>query len=170
MLGEEEGAHHVPGLCVVCVGGWVGGWVLTVFCSHSKIGGKDEKYERKKRKGEGEDGIMHPAPCSVPCYRVIVSTLTHLLSAFALHLCSPPVLRLSSPLLLCFSSSFLSSSSPVIPCSLKRNPLSMETGRLCRLFVASVVTLVTMLTGVYVIMQVMKYVLQTDIYILIGYL
>jgi hypothetical protein len=41
----------------------------------------------------------------------------------------------------------------------------METGRLCRLFVASVVTLVTMLTGVYVIMQVMKYVLHLYIYI-----
>ena len=43
----------------------------------------------------------------------------------------------------------------------------METGRLCRLFVASVVTLVTMLTGVYVIMQVMKYVLA-PIYIYIN--
>ena len=132
-----------------------------LFASEDRLE-RREICERKKREGGGEDGIMHPAPCSVrvPCYRVNIDTSP-------LRLCSPPLLSTcpsplfsSSPLLLFFVPLLLSF--PVIPRSLKRNPLSMETGRLCRLFVASVVTLVTMLTGVYVIMQVMKYVLHLN--------
>jgi hypothetical protein len=48
---------------VSCVCGWVG--VNCFLFALEDRWERREICERKKRKGEGEDGIMHPAPCTL---------------------------------------------------------------------------------------------------------